>query len=85
MSRSPSPLDRQLVAEAVSLALHPVHVSDVGAIQLLVGLADGNRTAMRRAIRIVGLKLDGEPSHVGQRALDLLRHALDHVKRQETA
>jgi hypothetical protein len=81
----PAQLDKKLVAEAVSLALHPVHVSDVAATHVLVGLAAGNRTAVRRAIRMVALKLNGEPSHVGQRALDLLRNTLDHVNGQESA
>ncbi len=79
------PLDKRLVAEALSLAFHPVHVSDGGAIHVLVRMAGGNRTAVRRAIRTVGTKLTGEPSHVGDRALDLLRHALNDMNDRESA
>jgi hypothetical protein len=87
MSQRPGPssLDKRLVGEAVALALHPANVSDIGATHALSRLAEGNRSAIERAIGSVASKLHGEPSHVGQRALDFLRHTLDDLDGQESA
>ena len=79
MNRRLARLDKRLVAEALSLSLHPSDVSDTAAVRTLGRLADGNRTAIERAIGSVALKLDGEPSQVGERALALLRDTLDRV------
>jgi hypothetical protein len=75
-------LDRRLVGEAVALAMHPAHVSDIRASHALGRLAAGNRTAIERAIGSMASRLRREPSHVGHRALGFLRHALDDVDGQ---
>ena len=80
-----SRLDKRLAAEAVALALHPARVTPFTAIRALGRLARGNRTAIQRAIARVALQLDGEPSHVGERALEFLRQALDEANGEAIA
>jgi hypothetical protein len=76
---SRSRLDDRLVAEAIAIALHPATSKTPSAVGALAQMAEGNRTALERAMARVGKRLRASPSHVGERALELLRRALDSI------